>query len=153
VEAARIRTAQERDYDRIIVRVDEWWGGRELSVLLPRLFLDHFRTTSAVAESADGSLVGFLVGFLSPSRPDEAYVHFVAVAPGERGHGLGRCLHDWFADLARRDGRTTVRCVTSPVNEASVAFHRALGFEVGAVVRDYDGPGRDRVPMARRLGR
>ena len=49
----------------------------------------------------------------------------------------------FFAD-ATAHGRTVVRCVTSPVNEGSVAFHEALGFEVERVAKDYDGPGEDR---------
>ena len=47
--------------------------------------------------------------------------------------------------------RTVVRCVTSPANESSVEFHRALGFEVERVVRDYDGPGEDRVLLRKQL--
>jgi RimJ/RimL family protein N-acetyltransferase len=38
------------------------------------------------------------------------------------------------------------------VNEASVAFHKALGFEVEKVARDYDGPGEDRVLFVKHLG-
>jgi RimJ/RimL family protein N-acetyltransferase len=44
-----------------------------------------------------------------------------------------------------------VRCVTSPANERSVAFHESLGFEVERVVTDYDGPGEDRVLLVKRL--
>jgi RimJ/RimL family protein N-acetyltransferase len=51
----------------------------------------------------------------------------------------------------RGAGRTVVRCVTSPVNERSVAFHEAMGFEVDRVVPDYDGPGEDRVLLVKRL--
>jgi ribosomal protein S18 acetylase RimI-like enzyme len=104
-----------------------------------------------VAESEDGALAGFLVGFLSQTDDDEAYVHFVGVAPAERGSGVGRRLYETFFETARANGRRIVRCVTSPVNEASVAFHRALGFEVERVAHDYDGPGEDRVLLVRRL--
>ena len=52
--------------------------------MLPKLFFVHFRDTSFVAER-DGELAGFLVGFLSQSEPEEAYVHFVGVSPAERG--------------------------------------------------------------------
>jgi ribosomal protein S18 acetylase RimI-like enzyme len=45
-----------------------------------------------------------------------------------------------------------VRCVTAPVNERSVAFHRAMGFEVERVAPNYDGRGGDRVLMVKRLG-
>src|SRR6185437_6031745 len=96
-------------------------GGRSMAAMLPKLFFVHFRDTSFVAEE-DGRVVAFLCGFRSQTHDDEAYIHFVAVAP-----------------------RTTVRAVTSPANERSVAFHRALGFEVERVDEEYDGRGEARV--------
>lgn len=44
-----------------------------------------------------------------------------------------------------------MRCVTSPANERSVAFHEAMGFELDRVVPDYDGPGEDRMLLVKRL--
>ena len=152
--AARIavRGAEPADYDRIAPLVDEWWGGRAMIDMLPRLFFVHFADTAFVAE--DGSaLVGFLAGFLSQSRPDEAYIHFVGVAPSHRGQGIGRMLYERFFAVARQRSRTLVRCVTAPVNERSMAFHRAMGFEVERVAPSYDGRGGDRVPMVKRLER
>ena len=146
-----IRPAQPSDYGRVIQHVNVWWGGREMAPMLPKLFFLHFEGTSFVAEDEDGALVGFLVGFLSQSDAEEAYVHFVGVAPGHRGSGVGRDLYEAFFDAARSHDRSVVRCVTSPGNQASVEFHRALGFEVERVARDYDGPGEDRVLMIRRL--
>lgn len=68
--------------------MDEWWGGFggsagavQRAVLLPRLFFQHFTDSSWLAESSDGTLRGFLVGFLSPARSDVAYIHFVGVDP------------------------------------------------------------------------
>jgi ribosomal protein S18 acetylase RimI-like enzyme len=124
-----IRNAEPSDYGRISPLVDHWWGGREMRALLPRLFFEHFRETSFVAEE-DGELVGFLNGFLSQTFPDEAYIHFVGVRPDRRGSGLASDLYEQFFAVARAHGRSLVRCVTSPVNEGSVAFHRALGFDV-----------------------
>jgi ribosomal protein S18 acetylase RimI-like enzyme len=90
-------------------------------------------------------------GFLSQTEPHEAYIHFVGIAPEYRGAGLGRRLYERFFDEVRGEGRSVVRCVTSPVNEVSVAFHEALGFEVDRVAKDYDGPGEDRVLLVKRL--
>ena len=118
--------------------------------VLPRLFFVHFRDTSFVAER-DGALAGFLVGFLSPAEPAEAYVHFVGVSPEERGSGLGRALYERFFELARVNGRTRVSCVTSPLNSASIAFHEAIGFEPSRPLPGYDGPGEDRVVFTRSL--
>ena len=147
-----IRHAQPSDYGRVIGRVNAWWGGREMAPLLPKLFFLHFEGTSFVADDANGQLAGFLIGFLSQSDAAEAYIHFVGVAPERRGEGLGRQLYERFFDSVRGDGRTRVRCVTSPVNSGSLAFHRALGFEVERVAEDYDGPGEDRVLFVKRLG-
>ena len=116
--------------------------------MLPKLFFVHFRDTSFVAER-DGELAGFLVGFLSQTELDAAYVHFVGVNPRDRGTGLGRELYERFFTVARRQGRTRVSCVTSPANTASLAFHEAIGFEPGPPQADYDGPGADRVVLSR----
>ena len=93
-----IRRAVPDDYDVIIRVVDAWWG-REISDALDRLFLDHFFATSAVVESG-GEMVAFLVAFLSPSRPDEAYIHFLGVDPDHRRAGLARKLYEDFFALA-----------------------------------------------------
>jgi ribosomal protein S18 acetylase RimI-like enzyme len=149
--AVTIRHAKPSDYGRIIGRINVWWSGREMAPMLPKLFFIHFEGTSFVAEADDGELAGFVCGFLSQTADDEAYIHFVGVDPERRGEGLGRDLYERFFDEVRTSGRVVVRCVTSPVNERSVAFHESLGFEVERVVRDYDGPGEDRVLLVKRL--
>ena len=146
-----IRHAQPSDYGRVIQHVNAWWGGREMAPMLPKLFFVHFEGTSFVAEDEEGRLAGFLVGFLSQTDETDAYVHFVGVAPERRGSGLGRELYERFFETAREAGRTTVRCVTSPGNVDSVAFHEALGFTVDRMAKDYDGPGEDRVLLIKRL--
>jgi len=137
----------------------EWWGGRPMAGMLPRVFFEHFGDSSFAAER-NGTLAGFLVGFCSQSRRGEAYIHFVGVHPGERGRGLGCRLYETFFGAAAARGCLTVRAITAPVNSGSVAFHRRMGFEVepGAteqngipVTADYDGPGQDRVLFVRHL--
>jgi ribosomal protein S18 acetylase RimI-like enzyme len=146
-----IRHAQPSDYGRVIGRVNTWWGGREMAPMLPKLFFLHFESTSFVADDETEQLAGFVIGFLSQTDVAEAYIHFVGVAPERRGEGLGRQLYEHFFDAVRADGRTVVRCVTSPANSGSLAFHKALGFEVERVAEDYDGPGEDRVVFVKRL--
>ena len=144
----QIRHAEPADYVRVIAVVDQWWGGRAMAAMLPKLFFVHFRETSFVMED-DGELVGFLCGFRSQTHEDEAYIHFVGVDPSHRGDGAGRRLYErFFAAVAPR---TIVRAVTSPVNESSVAFHRALGFDVEQVDENYDGAGEARVLLVKRL--
>jgi len=122
-----------------------------MAPMLPQLFFLHFEGTSFVAEDEEGDLAAFLCGFLSQTDSDEAYIHFVGVSPEHREEGVGRTLYERFFDEVRAQGRSVVRCVTSPVNEGSVAFHEALGFEIDRVAKDYDGPGEDRILLVKRL--
>jgi len=144
-----IRMASPADYDQIAAVVDEWWG-RVVVGALPRLFLDLFYRTSFVIDGP-GGLDAFLIGILSPSDLEHAYIHFVGVAPHARHRGLGRLLYEEFFSLALADGRSAVRAVTAPVNTASIDFHRAMGFTVTGPVDSYDGPGRDFVVFERLL--
>lgn len=148
-----IRPAASADYDQIIAQLDDWWGGREMAPMLPRLFFTHFRPWTYVAER-DGAVLGFLAAFQSQTDPAQVYCHFIGVAPEARGQHIGETLyHRLFADAAIA-GCREVLAVTSPRNEGSVAFHRRLGFAPlpGPCASDetpytpaYDGPGEDRV--------
>jgi len=85
----RIRTLTVEDYPHVTAVVDEWWGGRPVRSLLPRLFFEHFNPTSfAVGKASE--LQAFLIGFVSQSNQSVAYIHFVGVNPSARALGLGR---------------------------------------------------------------
>jgi predicted GNAT superfamily acetyltransferase len=129
------RRPTEADYPAMVRVINDWWGGRNMDVLLPRLWLQHFTGTSWLAETEDGRLAGFLVGFHSPDWPDVAYCRLIATNPNLRNRGLGRALYERFFEDAERAGRHEIRAITWPGNRASIAFHRALEFEVEA------GPG------------
>jgi ribosomal protein S18 acetylase RimI-like enzyme len=108
----QIRQLSTADYPFVISVIDQWRGGRQMADKLPRLFFEHFTDTSFAAER-DGTLAGFLAGFISQSRPGEAYIHFVGVDPAERGSGLGRRLYEAFFQIAEARGCVLVRAVTS----------------------------------------
>jgi ribosomal protein S18 acetylase RimI-like enzyme len=147
-DAVVIRNARPADHARVIGIVDSWWGGRPMAAMLPKLFFVHFRETSFVADKGE-ELAGFLCGFGSQTYDDEAYIHFVGVDPSRRGSGLGRQLYERFFEAVAP--RTIVRAVTSPLNTGSVAFHRAMGFEVERIDDAYDGQGQARVLLVKRL--
>jgi ribosomal protein S18 acetylase RimI-like enzyme len=156
------RRPTEADHRAIVSLVDEWWGGRRIHHLLPRLWFQHFTATSWLAETGAGRPAGFLVGFISPDDTTTAYVHMIGTDPNLRRHGLGRELYERFmGDVAER-GAVRVRAITWPGNHASVAFHGALGFRLvdgpgsqnlyGHIAfPDYDSPGDDRAVFERAL--
>ncbi len=153
-----IRQLEPGDHAFIISVVNDWWGGRNMRDMLPRLFFRHFCGTSLVAERG-GEIAAFLVGFVSPCHPEEAYIHFAGVHPRHRSQGLGKKLYTRFFHEVGARGCQTVRCVTSPVNKGSIAFHLAMGFETEQggpgmplpVAQHYDGPGEHRVLFVKTL--
>lgn len=147
-EGFTLRTPEESDYTRVIAVLKEWWGGRDLRLLLPRLLFQHFNDTSFIVER-NGEVAAFLIGFLSQFDPRVAYVHFVGVHPVHRNSGLGRALYERFFELARARGAREVRAITSPLNTGSIAFHTQLGFVASAPIADYDGQGNDRVALTK----
>ena len=154
-----IRSVKGSDYYVISPLINEWWGGRNVSHLLPKLFFDHFTQTSFIAEK-DGKLVGFLIGFLSQTHSDEAYIHFVGVHPEYRKHDIGKHLYNKFFNAVKQNNRSIVRCITSPVNKVSIAYHTKLDFEIEngdriidglSLNTDYNGPNQDRVLFVKKL--
>jgi len=160
VTAARVTLRPLRGADHLpITAVADRWCEGPVQPLLPRLFFDHFQTSSFAAERA-GALVGFLVGFRSQTDPAVAYVHFVAVAPEARRAGVGRQLYLRFFEAVAAMSCRTVESITSPVNHASIAFHRRLEFDIVPgdgvydglpVWRDHAGPGQHRLLFRRRI--
>ncbi|AUS87098.1 GNAT family N-acetyltransferase [Lysinibacillus capsici] len=148
-----IRSVQSSDYYTLSPLINEWWGGRNMSDKLPKLFFDHFTNTSLIMEK-DGEIIGFLIGFLSQSKTNEAFIHFVGVHPDYRKQNIAKRLYDVFFHVVKQYHRNIVKCVTSPINEVSIAFHTNLGFrmEKGDKVLDnmsihsnYGGENQDRV--------
>ena len=155
----KIRAISERDHAPIIAVVDQWWGGRKMAGLLPRLFFAHFQDTSFAIEE-DDQIIAFLIGFVSQTNPSQAYIHFVGIHPDQRKRGLGKRLYELFFETVRARGCDSVYCITAPINSGSIAFHRRMGFQIeksdqerdGVLfTANYDGPGQDRVLFIKTL--
>ena len=117
-----IRTAKPSDLQKEISIIPNWWGGRNLSASVSRVFLIHFCNTLFIAEK-DKELVGFLVGFLSQTDLNEACIHFTGVHPNRRKQGLGRTLYLRFFKVCKANSRTIVRVCTSIANKMSIGLH------------------------------
>ncbi len=132
-----------------------------MSNMLPRLFFTHFCETSFIAELEEIEIiVGFLIGFLSQTHTEEAYIHFAGVHPSYRQQGIGRKLYEIFFRTAQDFGRTQIKCVTSPINKNSISYHQKMGFkpEPSKTYEDgipyhsnYDGIGEHRVLFVKYL--
>jgi predicted GNAT superfamily acetyltransferase len=154
-----VRNSKPSDHHRIISVMKDWWGGRDLTWMLPKLFLVHFCNTSFIIEKSE-DLMAFLIGFLSQSKANEGYIHLVGVHPDYRGMGLGECLYHRFFQICKAKNRDTIRSCTSPVNKGSIEFHRKIGFNIlngnaevdGIQVSlDYNHPGDPKVLFEKKI--
>jgi predicted GNAT superfamily acetyltransferase len=96
-----VRAIREEDHGTVVPLVNEWWGGRDMAWLLPRLFFQHFGDTSFAVEEG-GELVAFLIGFVSQAKEGEAYVHFVGVSPRGGGRASAGASTDSSSRRSRR---------------------------------------------------
>jgi L-amino acid N-acyltransferase YncA len=110
-----------------------------------------------VAEDADGVIAGFARVSAYSDRCVYAGVgeHGVYVRETARGGGIGRALLDALCEEAERAGyyKLTARIFTT--NGASLALHRAAGFDEVCVQRRHgrlDGEWKDCVLVERLLG-
>ena len=113
--------------------------------LVPRSEVDQRAWMSAhagvypvlVAETG-GEVVGF--SSLSPYRPRPGYATAVEdsvyVAEGHRGKGAGRLLLDGAVDAARSHGFHSVIGRIVVEQAASIALHRACGFDLVGIERE-----------------
>lgn len=68
-------------------------------------------------------------------------------------------MYEYFTMIAKEQGCNELKAITSPNNKISIAFHRNLGMElIGEpnadgipVIRDYAGPGNDRVVFRKNI--
>lgn len=54
----RVRNIQGEDYVKIHSVLNNWWGGRDMADMLPKLFFVHFQETSFIIEE-EGETLGF----------------------------------------------------------------------------------------------
>ncbi len=91
-----------------------------------------------VAVDEDGTVAGF--ASLSAYRSRPAYrttvEDSVYIGADARGRGVGRLLLEGLLDLARQHGFHAVMARIVDGHEASIALHRAVGFEIVGTERE-----------------
>jgi ribosomal protein S18 acetylase RimI-like enzyme len=158
-----LRRPTEDDQPRIAGLVEHWFAGRRVWPLVGRTWFRNFADTSLLLEaSGNAAPLAFLLGFRSPSRPDESVLHLVAVEPNARRRGHGRRLVDTFAEEQTAAGAHELRTIAWPDDRGSIDFFRALGFAAVddpltqnlygvPALADYEFAGEDRAVLVRRL--
>ncbi len=100
INEVNIRNGRSSDYENVVTVMPEWWGGRDLSSSVLKIFFIHFSGTTYIAEM-NNELVGFLVGFMSQSEENVGYIHFAGVHPKYRRVSIGRLLFQKFYEVCK----------------------------------------------------
>ena len=143
-----IRAAQDADLDAVAaIYAHEVRSGIATFDVVPppRSYWEARRASTepgdhlvVAAAEADGDVVGY--AYASSYRPRPAYrltrEVSVYLAAGARGRGLGRRLYDDLLPRLRDDGVHTAVALVALPNDASLALHRACGFEQVGVMRE-----------------
>jgi phosphinothricin acetyltransferase len=98
----------------------------------------HSGVYPALVAEDDGGVLGF--ASLSPYRPRPGYStaveNSVYVAESARRRGIGRALLEAIVDSARTHGFHSVIARITAEQGASIALHKAVGFEIVGVERE-----------------
>ncbi len=152
-----IDNCTKSDFDSILTTIKDFWGSDRTRHLHHPTLVVEFGDTAFVARE-NGALCGYLFGFYSQREP-LAYAHLIAVHSGFRRSGVGKMLYGHYEEAARKKGCTHLKAITGLANRESVAFHQSLGFALTGpdirdgirYVKDYGGPGEDRVVFLKML--
>ena len=134
---------------RLLAAHDRFWDV-DTRPLHDPVWFDQFGGFGALARSADGEDVGYLLGAVTADRL--AYLHLLAVRDDRRRTELDRRLVRWFDDLALATGARVVQMIARPEDTAAVALHTGLGASAH-LARDRAGPGEHRMVLTRPLAR
>ncbi len=143
----RTRALTKADFLHIVRVIDKWWGGPTSALAHPVWFYEL--GADAMVAEANGQLVGFLFGFITPERTT-GYVHLVGIDPEYRRKHVGTLLYQTFEKRCAEAGCKSLKALTTEGNEGSARFHQALGWSTDKI-EDYAGPGRTRIIFTKHL--
>lgn len=153
-----ISLCTKADFDQIRTSIAAFWGSDRTLYLHHPMLIREFGNTAYVIKDA-GTVVAYLFGFYSQTE-SAAYVHLIGVREGYKRQGLGQKLYGHFEAAARSKGVQLLKAITTADNQASIRFHTGtIGMEMTGepaaggikLVKDYSGPGMDRVVMIKQL--
>lgn len=147
----RVEPASKADFDAVVASLPAFWGERDLRAVHHPFMWHEFGDSALVCRDDDGSVAGYLFGFISQTEP-VGYVHLIATRLSQRRRGVARLLFERFEQLASERGAVALKAITTPANTGSIGFHRSMGMSVSEEP-DYAGPGNTRIVFRLELPR
>lgn len=141
-----IRPATAQDVPRILEiyapYVETTAISFEYTVPTLEVFTQRFLSIAAkfpwLVWEEDGSVLGYAYGSLPFERAAYQWSAEASIylCPEAQGKGIGRKLYTALEDILRQQGYRKVYAIITTANEASVAFHEAVGYRHTATFPD-----------------
>ena len=141
-----IRPATAQDVPRILEiyapYVETTAISFEYTVPTLEVFTQRFLSIAAkfpwLVWEEDGSVLGYAYGSLPFERAAYQWSAEASIylCPEAQGKGIGRKLYTALEDILRQQGYRKVYAIITTANEASVAFHEAVGYHHTATFPD-----------------
>jgi ribosomal protein S18 acetylase RimI-like enzyme len=138
-----VTRATPADFNEIMRDLVDFWGSERTRGMHNAMYVHELVDTSYVVRGG-GKVIAYLFGIIAEPRR-VAYAALIGVRGAYKRQGLGQHLYARFEADARSRGCTRLTAVTDPSNERSIAFHTGKVGMRHWVVKDYGGPGQDRV--------
>lgn len=137
-----IRLAREADLEQILEIYSPYvldsTASFEYEVPTLEEFTARFREITAqfpwLVYEEDGVILGYAYGSYAFRRAAYRWSaeSSVYLCPNAKGRGIGRALYAVLEQLLEKQGYRKVYAIVTSENEASLAFHKAVGFTVTA---------------------
>ena len=119
--------------DRLCVAAYEEFRPRVGEINWPRLRETLARTSELSREgelivAEDSSGVLGVVLYVPPGRAKHAWLRTLAVAPQQRGRGIGRRLTRECIDRARQDDAVAIELTTADMMTVALPMYQSMGF-------------------------
>lgn len=146
-----IRLATERDWGSINEIEQSRYGREGYSPYFIRMIPLLFSQTCWIAEGK-GVPVGYCLGAVEDSKTENGWLLSVVVRKDWGNRGIATVLCNTCVEALKEIGARKIKLTVAPENEPARKIYENLGFVEIERVRDYYGPGEDRVVMVRESG-
>lgn len=140
-----IREASVEDYLDLHDLVGKIEGIVQHPTHFYKIMLQYFGNSIIVAVDND-ELVGFLLGFVSQTNPEEYFIWQLGVDPQHRGKKIAGKIMKSTIDTARRFGCKKVTATVETTNKPSQGLFESSGFAIvtneslGDVIHEHGKP-------------
>ncbi len=124
-----LRKASFDDYIKLYELIGEIEGIVQHPTHFYKIMITYFGNSIPIV-SLNGRIVGFLLGFVSQTDPDEFFIWQLGVSPQHRGKGIAGKIMDYTLSIATESGCRRITATVETTNKPSQLLFESSGFSI-----------------------